>query len=99
MTLRIDSPLFGDTASGSIRSVGTFRQTPTGTFLSTEAVGNHTSVAATATIRACFASAKTAYSAIFPYWEFECGRYRFIRTPKWPAFWTQWLIDNPACLL
>lgn len=99
MPLKLDSPLFGDSASGSMDLVGTYRTTANGTFLVTNASGNPTSVPATATIRACFATAKAAHSALVPYYQLLGGRWRLVRDPLWPAFWTQWLIDNPACLL
>lgn len=99
MPLKITSPLFATDASGTIKGIGTFRQTAAGTYLVAEQPGNVVPVPATATLRACFSTAKALHSAITPFWVFAGGRYRLRRTPAWPAYWTQYLIDNPACLI
>ena len=99
MPLLIDTPLFATTASGSIKGVGTFKTNSRGTYLVVSSPGNTTSVPATATLRACFATAKQSHGAIFPSSVFVGGRWRMLRLPAWPDYWTQWLIANPACLL
>lgn len=99
MVLKITSPLFASAASGSIRGIGTFRQVGGTTYLVTNAKGNTIPVPATAALRACFATAKSLHSAIAPWPVFAAGRYRLRRTPDWPTYWTQYLVDNPACLL
>ena len=99
MVLKLDSPLFGDTARGTIRGFGTFRTTTAGTHLVTNARGNRTSVGATTNLRACFASAKAAHAALPLTWTKIGGRWHGRRVPDWPAFWLQWLIDNPGCKL
>lgn len=99
MVLRLDSPLYSTVASGSIGGIGTFRTTANGTYLISQQPGNTVPVPSTATLRGCFTTARALYSAITPTWIFAGGRYRYLRSPDWPTYWTDYLIDNPACLL
>lgn len=95
MPLKIGSPLFSSSASGSIRGVGSFRATAGGVFLCTGLRGNTLPVPALAAWRAAFAEAKAAHTALAPQWVIAGGRHRWVRVPSWPAFWAQWLIDHP----
>lgn len=92
---KVTGPLFSDDAKGDIADLGTFRRHG-GSFqfiAFARGAGGHTD--RQAALRQRFKAAKAAHSQIEPQWVAINGRRYFRRTPTWPDFWAQWLIDHP----
>lgn len=98
MPCRVTSPLFGDSAHGSVQGLITFRTRGGTAFAVRRSPGPPTPPASGATIRGCFATAIEAWTSQPRGWHTYKGHYRYMRWPAWPDFWRQWLIDHPDCL-
>jgi len=95
--VRVVQPLFADTARGRIGTIGTFRMSPSGPQFIEQAKGSGGNTAAQQALRRCFAEAKAAHALIPPIpWVVGTRKGR-ARTPRWPEFWRQWLLDHPEC--
>lgn len=94
---RITGPLFGTTAKGQVGDLGYFRDGPRGPEFVAGKPPTYTATPAQLAMRACFAAAKAAHSALPPTRVWVKNRYRYFILPAWPAFWVQWLIDHPEC--
>jgi len=94
MACRIDGPLFGSTASGTVNGLPTFRQTPRGVFAVRRSPGPATPPAGGAGIRVEFATAHAAWVKIWPSDHVYNGKLRYMRWPAWPDYWRQWLVEN-----
>lgn len=94
---RVFSPLFGTAASGRVGTLGSMRTRGGKTQFIQQAKGLGGRTAAQQRLRACFAAAKAAHSAL-PIETHYVGDVPYhYRTPAWPDFWRQWLADHEDC--
>lgn len=96
--VRIVQPLFGSAAAGRVGTIGSFRMSPRGPQFIQRARGSGGSTAGQRRIRNCFAAAKAEHTLIKPKPWVIGTRKGIARTPLWPVFWRQFLLDHPECL-
>lgn len=94
---KVTGPLFGTSANGNIGDLGYFRTT--GTTSEFIAAPDVTARKPTTPrpIHRCFAEAKAAHHLIPAVRVKEGDVWHTYRTPSWPDFWRQWLVDHPDC--
>lgn len=94
---KVTGPLFGTRATGSVADFGTFRMGQHGPEFIQIAAQDGPASEAQARLRACFATARAAWLLITPTKVKRGGRWVWRRSPPWPDYWRQWLIDHPEC--
>lgn len=92
---KIIRPLFGNTATGRVADIGSFRASPSGPQFIRQARNPHPRSPAQQTQAQRFRTARAAWMAL-PLQNIQDGNKTIKRRiPDWPTFWRQWLVDHP----
>lgn len=95
--VKVIRPLFADTATGSVKGLGSFRMGQHGPELIKAGGGGGKQPERQKRLKQCFAEAKAAHAASPTETVKRQGAFVQIHTTRWAAFWRQWLIDHPEC--
>lgn len=96
MVLKVTSPLFAVSASGSIAGVGTYSRLPDGSFIVTAVkTGNPNPNKDNLRMRESFKEAMAIWITLPKTLRPLNGRFYWIINPRWPDYWAQWVLDHP----
>ncbi len=98
MTVKITRPLFADSAKSTIRSVGKYVIKNGQSYIISEKKNPALAKNLPESMSDCLAQAKKLHSLIPPTQVNVSGKLVMRIIPKWADYWSQYLIDNPACI-
>jgi hypothetical protein len=93
--VKVVRPLFSEAAHGRIADIGSFRRGRHGPEFIAQAQPTDRQTPRQQALRARFAAAKAAHSAITPTPFWDGQRTRYHRVPDWKTFWAGWVIQHP----
>jgi len=93
--VKVVRPLFSDSAYGQIGNIGSFRRGRHGPEFIAQGQPTDRQTPRQLQLRARFAAAKAAHSAIPVTDYMEGEEIRYHRIPAWADFWAAWIIEHP----
>ncbi len=97
MSVKINRPLYGDSATGVVKNLGRFIRKNGAIYLTDEKKKNRIADNLPLSMQSCLSIAKKEHALIPKTSVVINGKTTLRIIPTWPDYWAQYLIDNPSC--